>query len=430
MITIEALYNIYLKSSHICTDTRKISKNCLFFALKGDNFDGNTFSESALSMGASYAIIDNPEFNTSLNTILVDDVLTTLQDLARFHRSKLNIPVIGLTGSNGKTTTKELINKVLSAKFKTFATEGNLNNHIGVPLSILSIKNDVEIAIIEMGANHQQEITALCNIALPTHGLITNIGKAHLEGFGGFEGVKLGKAELYKYLSSNNGVIFVNRNNGVLMEMAEKYPATKEFYGDNPSNLLGELIETNPFIKVKLNFGEVAYDFQMHITGDYNFENIIAAAYIGWYFKIEPKEIVNALSNYIPTNNRSQIKNTAFNTVICDFYNANPSSMHAAILNLMAQNHPFKVAILGDMFELGDESAENHRSIIASALNANFNETLFIGEQFFKELLPGAKFFRTKIEAENYLKHHPIKNALVLIKGSRGMALEQLLPLF
>ncbi len=430
MISLEALYNIYIKNSTICIDTRKISEKCLFFALKGENFDGNTFAQKALDLGAAYVIIDNPDYFIDEKTILVSNVLHTLQSLAQHHRSKLEIPVIGLTGSNGKTTTKELIKTVLSTTYKTFATEGNLNNHIGVPLSVLSIKSDIEIAIIEMGANHQQEITFLSTIAQPTHGLITNIGRAHLEGFGGFEGVKLGKSELYKYLSENNGVVFINSENTVLVEMANKYSSEKEYYGSSKNSTYGDLIEANPYLKLNLSLNSKKYDLEMHITGAYNFENVLAAAFIGQYFKITPTQITTSLAGYMPTNNRSQVKLTDHNTVICDFYNANPSSMFAALLNLTAQKHNKKVSILGDMFELGSESLENHKAVIDTALEGNFDQTIFIGPTFYALKADKGIYFKSIETAIEAFTTKPIKNSVVLIKGSRGMALEQLLPFF
>lgn len=432
MINIESLYQQYLKHPVVCTDTRMITQGCLFFALKGDNFDANTFAAQALEQGAAFAIVDDLKFASDEKCILVSDVLSTLQDLARYHRNQLNIPVIGLTGSNGKTTTKELIKAVLSEKYKTFATKGNLNNHIGVPLSILSLPLDTEIAVIEMGANHQKEIEMLCEIAQPTHGLITNVGMAHLDGFGGFEGVKKGKAELYAYLKKTNGYAFVYRDNPYLIEMSTVANLNKiVFYGRAKYNTIsGELVATDPLIELKWANDKATYPVKANLTGTYNFENILAAICIGNFFDVAPDAIGKGLANYFPVNNRSQLTNTEHNMVICDFYNANPSSMGAALTNLKALSGNHKTVIIGDMFELGDEAAEQHQHIAELANKFNFEEQVFIGENFFaiKDEFEG-RFFKTRQEATIYLTENPIKNSLVLLKGSRGMALEQLLPL-
>lgn len=432
MASIESLYQHYLKHPVICTDTRNITPGCLFFALRGDNFDANTFAEKALTNGAAYAIIDNLAYKTSKQCILVPDVLTTLQDLARHHRAQLNIPVIGLTGSNGKTTTKELIKAVLSEKYKTFATKGNLNNHIGVPLSILSLTNDTELAVIEMGANHQKEIEFLCTIARPTHGLITNIGMAHLDGFGGFEGVKKGKAELYTHLKNNHGIAFINRNNPYLLEMSATADLDKVvYYGtESTDTISGKLVKTDPLIEISWSDKAGTYETSVNLTGSYNFENILASICIGSFFDVTPAQISKGLSGYFPNNNRSQITKTENNTVICDFYNANPSSMTAALNNIALLSSSRKVVIIGDMFELGEESAEQHDLIAKQAEQLNVETLVLIGKYFFalKDKYKGV-FFNTPIEAQEFLKENPIKDSLVLLKGSRGMALEQLLPL-
>lgn len=432
MAAIETLYQHYLKHPVICTDTRNITPGCLFFALRGDNFDANTFAEKALTNGAAYAIIDNLTYKTSKQCILVPDVLTTLQDLAKHHRAQLNIPVIGLTGSNGKTTTKELIKAVLTEKYKTFATKGNLNNHIGVPLSILSLTNDTEIAVIEMGANHQKEIEFLCDIAQPTHGLITNIGMAHLDGFGGFEGVKKGKAELYAHLKNNHGIAFINRNNPYLLEMSAAADLDKVvYYGtESTDTISGKLVKTDPLIEISWSDKAGSYETSVNLTGSYNFENILASICIGSFFDVTPAQINKGLSGYYPNNNRSQITKTEKNTVICDFYNANPSSMTAALNNIALLSSSRKAVIIGDMFELGDESAEQHDLIAKQAEQLNVETLILIGKYFFalKDKYRGV-FFNTPSEAQEFLKENPIKDSLVLLKGSRGMALEQLLPL-
>ena len=431
MTTLEELYSIYLKYPFVCTDTRMISSGCLFFALKGENFDANTFAKQAISEGAAFAIIDNKDFAENEQFILVDDVLTTLQDLAKHHRNQLSIPMIGLTGSNGKTTTKELIKAVLAEKYKTFATKGNLNNHIGVPLSILSIQSDIEIAVIEMGANHQKEIEFLCEIAQPTHGLITNVGMAHLDGFGGFEGVKKGKAELFAYLKVHHGTTFINRNNPYLIEMSQVADLNKVvYYGTEKENTIsGKLRHSDPLIEFEWATHEASYEAKANLTGTYNFENILAAICIGHFFELTPLQINTGLANYFPNNNRSQLTKTNHNTVICDFYNANPSSMAAALHNLKALNAIQKIAIIGDMFELGNEANEQHENIVKLATSYAL-ETIFIGSNFyeFKNKYAG-NYFKTPIEASQFLKENQVKGKLVLLKGSRGMALEQLLPL-
>lgn len=432
MTTIESLYQHYLNHRTICTDTRSISNGCLFFALKGDKFDANTFAEQALNAGAAFAIIDNQTYKVSDRCILVDDVLTTLQELAKYHRKQLNIPVIGLTGSNGKTTTKELIRAVLAQKYQTFATKGNLNNHIGVPLSVLSLTSEIEIAVIEMGANHQKEIELLCSIAQPTHGLITNVGMAHLDGFGGFEGVKKGKAELYAYLKQHDGTTFLNSNNTHLLEMSENAGLNKIiYYGTNDTDYVaGKLLKTDPFIELSWHNSTADSSIRLNLTGSYNFENVLAAICIGQFFEVSASEINTGLTTYAPNNNRSQITKTEKNTVICDFYNANPSSMEAALNNLDALKASHKTIIIGDMFELGNESAAQHELVAAKAASLKTDLLILIGSHFYalKDQYP-AQFFSTPVEAQAFLKAQNLSDSLILLKGSRGMALEQLLPL-
>ena len=430
MITTAELYKHYLKNPVISTDTRNITEGCIFFALKGDNFNANEFAEQAIEKGAAFVVIDEVKFEINSKCLLVNDVLLALQDLARHHRKQLNIPFIGLTGSNGKTTSKELVNAVLSERYKTFATFGNLNNHIGVPLSILSITEDVQIAVIEMGANHQKEIELLCTIAQPTHGIITNVGMAHLDGFGGFEGVKKGKAELYTYLKGTNGYTFVNRDNDFLLEMSVAAGLTKLiYYGtENGNTIKGSLKSSDPFIEVDWTNHEVSTSVKTNLTGSYNFENILAAICIGDFFDMRPEEINNGLSNYQPKNNRSQLTKTENNTVICDFYNANPSSMNAALNNISKLSANKRIAILGDMFELGPESESQHQHIVEQAFTSDLDEVIFIGKYFyaFKNAEKGI-FFETPAEAADYLIANKITDALVLLKGSRGMKLESLL---
>lgn len=429
-MTIAQLYQTYLKHPQICTDTRKITQGCTFFALKGDNFNGNSFAKQALIAGASYVVIDEADYEESELCILVDNALTTLQQLATYHRQQLNIPVIGLTGSNGKTTTKELINAVLSQKFITSATVGNLNNHIGVALTLLAIPTDAQIAIIEMGANHQKEIEMLSNICQPNYGLITNVGKAHLEGFGGFEGVKKGKGELYSFLEAAKATLFINTDNAHLIEMmGDKKFKEAITYGTNSNNFLcGMLIENNPFLDIKWQSGGIVSEVKSHLTGSYNFENILVAIAIGLKFGLTADEVNAGIESYNPQNNRSQITKTANNTVICDYYNANPTSMLAAIKNIKELKADNKILILGDMFELGEDAELEHQNIVLETLNHNFTQCIFIGSEFCKiSQSAKAKFFANTLEAQNYLNTYPIKNALVLLKGSRGMKLETLL---
>jgi UDP-N-acetylmuramoyl-tripeptide--D-alanyl-D-alanine ligase len=449
-MTTEQLYKLFLQHPLISTDTRKISAGSLFFALKGDKFDANTFAEQAIKAGAAYSIIDNPAYQLNEKYILVDDVLTALQDLAHYHRRQLTIPVIGITGTNGKTTTKELIYSVLSQHYKTLATQGNLNNHIGVPLTILTIDNSHEMAVIEMGANHQKEIEFLCTIAQPTHGLITNVGKAHLEGFGGVEGVKKGKGELYDYLKksgslSSGGVVFINKDSAVLMEMLQaRNLKSAIFYGKNDdSNLAtGKLIDNSPFLTLQWTNNETGNSYQVktQLTGAYNLDNILAAICIGVYFELTDGKINAGVEGYQPKNNRSQIVQTETNTLICDYYNANPSSMFVAIENMGKIDAKRKVLILGDMFEMGEEAAIEHEAVIKKALETPVDERMFIGKDFFEAGMTidyglwtmdkKPTFYKTAEDAIVGLKANPIKSSTTLIKGSRGMALERLVELF
>lgn len=435
-MSIEQLYQLYKKHQIICTDTRNITPGCLFFALKGDNFNGNTFAKQAIQEGAKFAIVDEILENSGRHFIKVDDVLLSLQELAKYHRQLLNIPIVGITGSNGKTTTKELTESVLSQHFKCFATKGNLNNHIGVPISILSITDEIEIAIIEMGANHQKEIEFLCTIAQPTHGLITNIGKAHLDGFGGLEGVKKGKGELYQFLSKNNGMAFINQSNNVLVDMSRDYNLECVIdYGSGADNLISGKIESSaPYLVVEWHRERMEYDDRWHLassqlTGNYNFENILAAICIGSYFKLSPEAINQGIKNYIPTNNRSQVNKTALNTIICDYYNANPSSIKGALENLAAFPGNNKVMILGDMFELGNESLQEHKEIVQLAETINVDKRIFVGPEFYKMKNTKDFFYQTSQQAYEALKSNPIIDSTVLVKGSRGMKLEALIEL-
>ncbi len=427
------LHQLYLAHPLIGTDTRKISPGCIFIALKGDNFNGNTFAEQALKSGAAYAVIDEEPAKLDDKFILVDNALAALQQLASYHRDQLNIPVIGITGSNGKTTSKELLNAVLRQKFITYSTAGNLNNHIGVPLTLLSITPDIEIAIIEMGANHQKEIEQLCSIAKPTCGLITNVGKAHLEGFGGFEGVKKGKGELYDFLKATAGTAFVNADNRFLTEMSANRNLEKvTFYGNDDNCLVkGFIVENAPFLIAEWHYENQSYRVHSNLTGNYNLENILSAITVGIYFGLSPDEINRGINSYVPNNNRSQLLKTEKNTLICDYYNANPSSMSVALDNFASIKAEHKAIILGDMFELGEESLPEHRAILEKALGLSCDLTIFIGNQFILQKQDSGKglFFETTEDAANYLKENSILNSTVLIKGSRGMKLERLLEL-
>ncbi|MFP9115251.1 UDP-N-acetylmuramoyl-tripeptide--D-alanyl-D-alanine ligase [Flavobacterium sp. RHBU_3] len=424
---INTLYNHYLESTGVCTDTRKISEGCFFVALKGDNFDANTFAQAALNAGAKYALIDNPEYQVPGKTLLVQDSLTALQQLARHHRHTLGLPVIALTGSNGKTTTKELINAVLSAKYKTTATIGNLNNHIGVPLTLLSFTKDTEIGIVEMGANHQKEIEFLCTIAEPNFGYITNFGKAHLEGFGGVEGVIKGKSELYAYLSAHTKTAFVNLDDPIQADKTKDLPRYTFSAGKHNSDVTVDAIEANPMVSLYYN----NFHIQSHLIGIYNAANITAAIAIGYHFRVPDNLIKQAIEGYIPANNRSQITEKNGNKIILDAYNANPSSMAAAIANFIQLDAAHKVAFLGDMFELGTESPEEHRKVIALLEDETDVETYFVGKDFYANSvhLPHFHFFETFDSLKEYLHGKAYTNNTILIKGSRGMALERTLDL-
>jgi UDP-N-acetylmuramoyl-tripeptide--D-alanyl-D-alanine ligase len=416
---IQKLYTVFLQSRKVSTDTRKIEPNSIFFALKGPNFDANAFADEALSKGASLAVIDNPKYDKPGKTFLVPDVLEALQALARHHRSTLKIPVIGLTGSNGKTTSKELVNLVLSKKFKTLATKGNLNNHIGVPLTILSIDESIEVAIIEMGANHVGEIALLSSIANPTHGFITNIGKAHIGTFGGFENIIRGKSELYQHLITNNGTVFINSLNEILANMAKRFKSPV-FYPDGV-----ELLPSNPFLTYRSESGDT---IQTQLTGVYNFENVAAALCIGKFFGVSEKDANDAVAAYAPANMRSQVVKKGTNTIILDAYNANPSSMEAAINNLASMSANKKVAIVGDMFELEEEAEKEHTLIGKLLYQKNFDAVYLCGGlmKSAAEACPKAMHFPTKTRLIEALQKNPITNATILVKASRSVGLESI----
>jgi UDP-N-acetylmuramoyl-tripeptide--D-alanyl-D-alanine ligase len=420
---IKDLYKLFLKSKGVSTDTRNINKNSLFFALKGENFNANEFALDALNNGASFAIIDQKEYLTGNKMILVDNVLEILQDLATYHRNKLNIPIIALTGSNGKTTTKELINAVLKQKFITTATMGNLNNHIGVPLTLLSMDNKTEIGIVEFGANHPNEIGFLCNIAQPDYGYITNFGKAHLEGFGSLKGVIKAKTELYNYLKTNKKIAFVNKNDKIQVDKSKDIKSVG--FGNENSQFNIEFIHANPFVKIK-----IANQFiKSKLIGNYNYNNIAAAITIGLYFNVKIQEIKTAIKNYVPTNNRSQIITLKTNKIILDAYNANPSSMESAILNFVLLKDKNKIAILGDMFELGKHTKSEHQEIVNLLEKSSINTVYLLEENFYNTESESNKILKFKNFNDFKLEFKSIKETILLIKASRGMALERVLDL-
>lgn len=420
---IKDIYSLFLQNPSICTDTRKINKGDIFFALKGESFNGNKFADKAIKEGCSFAIIDEEEYKTSEKHIIVKNVLTCLQELASYHRDQIKIPIIGITGTNGKTTTKELIRSVLQTKFNTYATEGNFNNHIGVPLSLLSINSKHEIAVIEMGANHQHEIAELANIAKPNFGIITNIGKAHLEGFGSFENLKNTKKELYDYIDANKGLLFVNSDNDLLSDMSSNI--RKFTYGSNKADSKAKYTQAAPFLVMELISPKGLLYVKTKLIGGYNYENALAAASIGRYFKIDDLEIKKALETYTPSNNRSQLKKTKRNTLILDAYNANPTSMKASILNFKEIKDKNKAIILGDMLELGDESNKEHELIIKLFKDNNLGKIFLVGPIFFKQDCSSyVKKFEKTEELIKFLKDEPLDNHTILIKGSRGIKLE------
>ena len=425
MTTINKLHSLFINCSSVSTDTRKIEPNCIFFALRGDNFDANTFTKEALEKGAKYVVIDNSDYFIDERTLLVENTLVALQELAKFHREYLGLPIIALTGSNGKTTTKELIHVVLSKKYKTLATIGNLNNHIGVPLTLLRFNKETEIGIVEMGANHQKEIEFLCKIAQPDYGYITNFGKAHLEGFGGVEGVIKGKSEMYDYLKNNNKLIFVNLDDPI---QNEKTATVKRFsFALNTSkpDVKITAVEANPMVKITYNNLLI----NSHLIGIYNANNINAAITIGKYFKVSDEQIKEAIENYIPENNRSQLIQKGDNEIILDAYNANPSSMTAAITNFIQLEKENKIAILGDMFELGKESLSEHKKIVELLENQKSIQTYFIGKDFYSNRINSnhLHFFEDFNSFSKFIEVNKPINNLLIIKGSRGMALEKTL---
>ncbi len=439
-MSIEALYSLYLQANGITNDTRNIPQDSIFFALKGEKFNANQFAAEALQKGAAYAVVDelsDPAWAAAYGTklITVDNVLSTLQQLASYHRKQFRAPVIAITGSNGKTTTKELVAAVLATTYKTYATKGNLNNHIGIPLTLLAInKEEIEMAVVEMGANHQGEIASYCDYVQPDYGLITNIGSAHLEGFGGFEGVLKGKTELYTNLLGNNRGVFVCADNPLLLDNLtqknKQFPgwdrSTKMItYGKGANSFChGSVAPAGEFLAVEAN----GIRIQTNLVGDYNFDNVMAAICIGTYFKVPADRIKQAIESYVPSNNRSQKVTYGSNTIIMDAYNANPSSMAEALRNFEKQASSNKVVILGEMMELGDYSRTEHEKIKTQVEQMQLNTRVFTGGGFsFLQHTPGIYWFATTAELKEWFKSQHFNEALILIKGSRKNELERLL---
>ena len=426
---IEKLYSLFKQHPHVTTDSRGCAEGSIFFAIKGEHFNGNLYAREAIKKGCAYAIVDEAEFADEKGQILLtDNVLATLQKLANHHRKQFDIPVIGITGTNGKTTTKELIATVLKSRYDTLFTEGNLNNHIGVPLTLLQLRGEHEMAVIEMGANHPGEIAALCAIAVPTHGLITNVGKAHLEGFGSFENVIKTKSELYDFLKSHAGIVFLDNDNPFLSDKAQELN-TCEYGTANGLFVYGHVVVNNPFLTMEWGFSGKTYKISTQLIGGYNAANVLAAVCVGSFFEVPPETIIETIAAYKPINNRSQFKQTAKNRLIIDAYNANPSSMRAAIENFASMGGTGKMALLGDMLELGSESKEEHRTVVELLKKSDINEALLCGSEFSALSNNPYKTFQNVDEMTRFLSQSPIEGKLILIKGSRGVRLEKTVDL-
>ena len=430
IMKITDLHKIFLKNSVITIDSRKIEKGAIFFAIKGENFDGNKFAKDAIDNGCAYVIVDNHEVVDGSKYILVEDTLKTLQELASYHRNQLNMPIIAITGTNGKTTTKELIATVLSKKYKVSFTEGNYNNHIGVPLTLLKMNEDTQIGVVEMGANHLNEIEQLCEIASPNYGLITNIGKAHIEGFGSFENVIKAKKELYDYIKLVNGKVFFNKQNTILSKLVADLDFDAIAFGDESSIVNGQVLPSNRFVKLSVNIEGETNEVETHLIGNYNLENILASISIGKYFNIDNHDIISAIEEYIPKNNRSQFLKTNKNNLILDAYNANPTSVEAALGNFIALDLENKCVILGDMLELGEESENEHENIVDFANNQNFETIILVGNIYSSLQVPDNILqFEEVGELKKWISKNNLHNANILIKGSRGIQLEQIVEL-
>lgn len=422
---IEQLYNLYKQYPSVQTDTRKLKPGDIFFALKGANFNGNSFVQKAFEAGAAYAVIDEEQYAEFGKTVLVDDVLSALQQLATHHRNQFTIPFIAITGSNGKTTTKELVHAVLSSAFKTCTTEGNLNNHIGVPLSILKVHSDAEFAVIEMGANHKGEIAAYCDWARPTHGIITNCGKAHLEGFGSMEGVREAKGELYDHLRNNNGTVFVMRDYDYLQPMS-KGIRNIVTYGTHDADIEGSIGDSRPFLEVRISKGIEIDSIRTQLVGEYNLPNVLAAIAVGAYFKVPADSIKQAIESHYPSNSRSQLVEKGTNKIILDAYNANPSSMKLAIGSFAAMPGTDKVMLLGAMAELGADSIAEHRALIDLIKQYEWKNVVLVGGDFEEIDHPYLQFHDAE-EARIWLHDQHFENMYILIKGSRSMQMEKVL---
>ena len=424
-MNIERLYEIYQQYPSIQTDSRKIKKGDLFFALKGPNFNGNLFAKQALDAGAAYSIVDEPSPIKDDRIILTEDVLRMLQLLARHHRRQFKIPFIAITGSNGKTTTKELVHAVLASQYKTYTTQGNLNNHIGIPLTILQVKKAAEMAVIEMGANHRGEIAGYCQYTLPTHGIITNCGKAHLEGFGGIEGVKKGKGELYDFIRETGGTVFAMWDYSYLREMSRGI-GTVIKYGTGEADYVGNIVQAEPFLSVSMNGGVQIPEINTKLVGDYNLPNVLVAVTVGDFFKVPQQKIKTAIEHYSPSNSRSQLVNWKSNHIILDAYNANPSSMKLAIENFAHLHADNKFLLLGGMAELGKESIQEHESIVDLIKKYKWSDVALVGGDFQKISHPFKKFNNAQ-EAGQWLNGLGLSNAYLLVKGSRSMQMEKVL---
>ncbi|MFT3748945.1 MAG: UDP-N-acetylmuramoyl-tripeptide--D-alanyl-D-alanine ligase [Agriterribacter sp.] len=424
---IEQLYDHFLQFPSVETDTRKLKPNDIFFALKGPSFNGNLFAQKALNEGAAFVVVDeDPGFSDS-RIIRTANVLTTLQELAGYHRRQFNIPVIAITGSNGKTTTKELVHAVLSSAYRTYTTKGNLNNHIGIPLTLLAIQKDAEIAVVEMGANHLKEIEGYCVYTAPTHGLITNCGKAHLEGFGGIEGVRKGKGELYDYLRLNNGTAFVMWDYDYLREMSKGIP-TICTYGTDAANITGNTIKNEPFLEIGWIKAGNIMPVQTQLVGYYNLPNVLAAIAVGKYFKVPDEKIIASIQQYAPSNSRSQLIEKGTNKIILDAYNANPSSMKLAIENFSKIQADKKILVLGAMMELGPDSKKEHRDIISLIKNYSWSNVILVGGDF-EGIAEPFGYFKNAAEAAAWLKQYKPENSSLLIKGSRSTKMETILEI-
>jgi UDP-N-acetylmuramoyl-tripeptide--D-alanyl-D-alanine ligase len=421
-VQLELLYKLYLQHPTILTDTRKIVAGGIFFALKGDNFDGNRFAAQALAAGAAYAVIDNEAFATNERCIVVDNVLVTLQQLANYHRQQMNVPVIAITGSNGKTTTKELVAAVLGSRYITYATTGNLNNHIGVPLTLLKIGQDVQMAVVEMGANHQKEIEGYCRIAAPTHGIITNCGKAHIEGFGGEEGVRKGKGELYDYLRVNKGAVFMNTDLNYLLQMAHGI-SNRITYGTANAQYTGQPKMNGVFLSVTMHYEGATVTIDTNLVGEYNFPNVMTAIAVGLHFGIPLQDIKKAVEKYAPDNSRSQWMQKGSNKIILDAYNANPTSMRAAILNFASSGLPGKVLWIGGMKEMGDAELQEHRDLVSLIAEYTWANVVLVGAEF-GEVHGNYTWFENSAAAAAYVQANPPENSSILVKGSRGSKME------